>query len=411
MTQNCGLRRRILTSSRASAGVCNDCARVAALSPPACLVMIAYSGQFISVLAFPPPCPAPSPAVHRQYNEDLFESSKMTFGEHLDELRLTLVKTILALVVGFIVAMFFARDVVQYVQKPLKDALKDYYSKLAAHDYRHKLIEENKDGETEGVDAAAKQLEEQHLVPEEYFLSRQEWLAILKSIDPKAVEKSATQPPEAILGPGDKIKVRLYHRVEDDPRVRVIGLRVEEPFVVYMKAAVVLGAVFASPFVFYFIWQFVAAGLYPHEQRYVHIFLPFSLGLFLAGAALAFFGVFQFVLRFFFGFSGWMGIDLEPRITDWLSFVLILPLGFGIAFQLPLVMLFLERIGVFTVASYLASWRISVLVIAFLAMLFTPSDPYSMLLMMMPLIGLYFFGILLCRWMPRRPGEFADAVD
>ena len=45
-----------------------------------------------------------------------------------------------------------------------------------------------------------------------------------------------------------------------------------------------------------------------------------------------------------------MGIDLEPRITDWLSFVLILPLGFGIAFQLPLVMLFLERIGIFTVA-------------------------------------------------------------
>ena len=172
-----------------------------------------------------------------------------------------------------------------------------------------------------------------------------------------------------------------------------------------------LGAILASPFIFFFIWQFVAAGLYPHEQRYVHIFLPFSLALFLAGAALAFFGVFQFVLRFFFSFSGWMGIDLEPRITDWLSFVLILPLGFGIAFQLPLVMLFLERIGIFTVASYLASWRISVLVIAFLAMLFTPSDPYSMLLMMSPLIGLYFFGILLCRWMPRRVGEFADAVE
>jgi Sec-independent protein secretion pathway component TatC len=46
-----------------------------------------------------------------------------------------------------------------------------------------------------------------------------------------------------------------------------------------------------------------------------------------------------------------------------------------------------------------------------LAMIFTPSDPYSMLMMMLPLIGLYFFGILLCWWMPRRVGEFADAVD
>jgi sec-independent protein translocase protein TatC len=297
------------------------------------------------------------------------------------------------------------------VQVPLKDALKDYYSKLAKREYQHTLEVERDHGASEKVDAAATRLQEQQLVAEERYVRRQEWFAILKSIDPKAVASSEVPSPDVLMSDGDLIKVRMYHRIEDDPRIRVIGLRVEEPFVVYMKAAVVVGAIIASPFVFYFIWQFVAAGLYPHEQRYVHIFLPFSLGLFLAGAALAFFGVFQFVLQFFFSFSGLMGIDLEPRITDWLSFVLILPLGFGIAFQLPLVMLFLERIGIFTVASYLASWRISVLVIAFLAMLFTPSDPYSMLLMMLPLIGLYFFGIMLCRWMPRRVGEFADVVE
>ena len=149
----------------------------------------------------------------------------------------------------------------------------------------------------------------------------------------------------------------------------------------YMKAAFVLGAIIASPFVFYFIWQFVAAGLYPHEQRYVHVFLPFSLGLFLAGAALAFFVVFRFVLAFLLSFYEWMGIDPDPRISDWLTFVLILPLGFGISFQLPLVMLFLERIGIFTTKTYLSNWRISVLVICFIAMVLTPSDPYSMMLM------------------------------
>ncbi len=379
--------------------------------------MIAYRGQIILILAFFSPALPRHLAVHRQYNEDLFESSKMTFGEHLDELRTTLVKTILALVIGFIVALFFARDVVQYVQKPLKDALKDYYTKLSAHDYRVALKKEQEEhegtAESVDVDAVTKRFEEKHLVADERLVSKQEWVRLFKSIESKAADKTALAAPETdtLMQPDDLIKVRIYHRVEDDPRVRVIGLRVEEPFVVYMKAAVVVGAIFASPFVFYFIWQFVAAGLYPHEQRYVHIFLPFSLALFLAGAALAFFGVFQFVLRFFFAFSGLMGVDLEPRITDWLSFVLILPLGFGIAFQLPLVMLFLERIGIFTVASYLASWRISVLVIAFLSMLLTPSDPYSMLLMMTPLIALYFFGIMLCRWMPRRVSEFADAVD
>ena len=143
----------------------------------------------------------------------------------------------------------------------------------------------------------------------------------------------------------------------------------------------------------------------------MHIFLPFSMGLFLAGAALAFFVVFRFVLAFLFSFYDWMGIDPDPRISDWLTFVLILPLGFGISFQLPLVMLFLERIGIFTVATYLSSWRISVLVICFIAMVLTPSDPYSMMLMAVPLVLLYFFGILLCKWMPRRTTPFGEAIE
>ena len=86
-------------------------------------------------------------------------------------------------------------------------------------------------------------------------------------------------------------------------------------------------------------------------------------------------------------------------------------MGFGISFQLPLVMLFLERIGIFTVETYLSNWRISVLVICFLAMVLTPSDPYSMMLMATPLVGLFFFGILLCKWMPRRTTPFGEVLD
>ena len=143
----------------------------------------------------------------------------------------------------------------------------------------------------------------------------------------------------------------------------------------------------------------------------MHIFLPFSIGLFLAGAALAFFVVFRFVLAFLLSFYDWMGIDPDARISDWLTFVLILPLGFGISFQLPLVMLFLERIGIFTTSIYLSNWRISVLVICFIAMILTPSDPYSMMLMAVPLVGLFFFGIMLCKWMPRRTTPFGEALD
>lgn len=338
----------------------------------------------------------------------------MTFGEHLDELRLSLFKALFSLVIGVLVALLFAGKVVDYVQTPLKAALTNYYSHLEGEKFHQYLIQQAEDGKPvpEDIDAAVKRFEEDQLVTEEHWFDLDEITAILKSVAPGAINDSAL--PKST--PGDDVthdklvKVRMYHYVKDDPRVRIIGLRVEEPFVVYIKAAIVLGIVLSSPFVFYFLWQFVATGLYPHERRYVHIFLPFSMGLFLAGAALAFFVVFKFVLAFLFTFYHWMGIDPDPRITDWLSFVLILPLGFGISFQLPLVMLFLERIGMFSIAMYMSNWRISVLVITFLAAILAPADPYSMMLMAAPLVGLYFFGVLLCKWMPRRTSPFGTEL-
>ncbi len=179
---------------------------------------------------------------------------------------------------------------------------------------------------------------------------------------------------------------------------------------IYLKTSFLVGAVLSSPWVFFQIWSFVAAGLYRHEKRYVHLFLPVSIGLFLAGASLAFFLVFKPVLNFLLSFNAMVGSDPELRIKEWMGFVLFLPLGFGISFQLPLVMLFLERIGVFTQRGYLKSWRIAILAIFVLAMVLTPlPDPYSMCLMALPLCGLYFGGILLCRFLPRRHGTFSES--
>ena len=99
------------------------------------------------------------------------------------------------------------------------------------------------------------------------------------------------------------------------------------------------------------------------------------------------------------------------RINDWLSFVMFLPLGFGIAFQLPLVMLFMNRIGLFEVEDYLAKWRVAVMIIFVLAMFLTPADPISMMLLAVPLSLLYFLGIGMCKWMPRSENPFGeDAV-
>jgi sec-independent protein translocase protein TatC len=91
--------------------------------------------------------------------------------------------------------------------------------------------------------------------------------------------------------------------------------------------------------------------------------------------------------------------------------VLILPLGFGISFQLPLVMLFLNRIGVATLDFYVQQWRIAILIICVISMVLTPADPVSMLLMAVPLCLLYVLGIAMCKYMPSGKNPFAEAYE
>ena len=213
---------------------------------------------------------------------------------------------------------------------------------------------------------------------------------------------AASQEEPSSLEQSELMHVFLWRPAKEDPRVRAKSLGAHEAFSIYMKASFLLGAIISSPWVFFQIWSFVAAGLYRHERRFVYIFLPFSLALFLAGAALAFLYVFEPVLTFLFQFNEWMGIQLEPRISEWLSFVLILPLGFGIGFQLPLVMLFLERIGIFTLQDYRSQWRIAVVVIFVISAILTPPHPSSQLLMAIPLSLLYFGGMALCKFFPRK---------
>ena len=113
---------------------------------------------------------------------------------------------------------------------------------------------------------------------------------------------------------------------------------------IYFGVCMVTGLVIASPWVFYQIWAFIAAGLYRHERHYVKKFIPFSLGLFLGGGFLCFFFVLPYTLQFLLEFNVWLGIEPTLRISEWISFATILPLVFGVCFQTPLVMMLLDRI-------------------------------------------------------------------
>jgi sec-independent protein translocase protein TatC len=144
------------------------------------------------------------------------------------------------------------------------------------------------------------------------------------------------------------------------------------------------------------LWAFVAAGLYRRERRIVFGFLPFSLGLFLAGVFLCYFWVLPLTLRFLLQFDAWLGVKPTLRLSDWMGFATVLPLVFGLCFQTPLVMLLLSWIGIFTAADYRSQRRAAILVIAIAAAVLTPgSEVSSMLLLTIPMVALYELGILL----------------
>jgi sec-independent protein translocase protein TatC len=338
-----------------------------------------------------------------QDEKDLFQESTMTFGEHLEELRACLFKAIVGLALGCVAGLVVGGPVARFIQTPLQNALEEYYQNQA-------LKKSLNPAELEKLAEAG------YTSPED-IQRFQEILERHKYKDPLSFEVKyfdSKGPLGSLMagrdGDADVVPVVEFNRLAEDSRTRVKSLNAQEVFMIYLKTSLLVGAVLASPWVFYQIWAFVAAGLYPREKRYVHVFLPISIGLFLAGASLAFFFVFQPVLRFLFSFNTMLGVDPDPRISEWLGFVLLMPLGFGVSFQLPLVMLFMERIGIFTVQAYLSSWRVAVLAIFVLAMVLTPSgDPYSMCLMAIPLCVLYFGGILLCRFLPRQRSAFEES--
>lgn len=374
----------------------------------------------------------------------------MTFGEHLEELRRALRGAVIWLAIGLAIGLYFATGLVSYVQQPLREAILTFQAdrEIARRNLDPKdkalsplkafLIENSFQIETvflvppaeekaaDAADAAAEKATAEKTAKAEKLAKADDATSKVPVKEESIAQELAAGEPESEIP--DFIKAEQEDLValtgdHFDPsslqrqvtlRPSSAGLnshKTEEGFMIWIKAGLMIGAVIASPMIFYNLWGFVAAGLYAHERQYVYIYLPFSVVLFASGVCLAFFVVLYYVLNFLLTFNAGMNVDIQPRLSYYMNFVLLLPLGFGVAFQLPLVMLFLERLGMFTVQSYISSWRIAILIICVASMILTPADVTSMVALAIPLIFLYFMGILMCKYIPRGRGLGSAALD
>ena len=336
-------------------------------------------------------------------DKDLFAEEQsmvsMSFGDHIEELRARLILALLGLAVGivltFVPPLYLGFGVMNTMQEPARLALKKFY----AEQYRKKSeIARAEKAETPPV---------HYTVPADTFIRQLRDLAPALDLPEADAVKDRTIDLVMTLPESDLID-SIGRTLE--PTEALVSLAPLETVTILFLVCSVTGLVIASPWVFYQIWAFIAAGLYRHERHYVTKFLPFSLGLFLAGVFLCFFGVLPVTLSFLLEFNVWLGIAPTLRLSEWMSFATVLPLVFGACFQTPLVMLFVERIGLVSAADFRAKRKFAILIIVIVAAVLTP-DPtmFSMVLLAAPMILLYELGIFMIR---ERPGtELAEALN
>jgi len=172
----------------------------------------------------------------------------------------------------------------------------------------------------------------------------------------------------------------------------MIATSVISPFMVPLKIMLMAAFLIALPVVLYQVWAFVAPGLYSHEKRLVLPLVISSTILFFAGVAFCYFLVFGKVFSFIQGFAP-KSITAAPDIEAYLSFVLTMFLAFGLAFEVPIAVVVLVRIGVVTVQQ-LRSFRGYFIVMSFVvAAIVTPPDVVSQLALAIPMCLLYEVGI------------------
>jgi len=282
------------------------------------------------------------------HDPDSPRQANMPFLDHLEELRWRILKALAALVVGAVICFAFSNSIMQILTRPYEEAVLSLDSQQSS-----------------GVVLAVKKLVHQ-------------WL----------------DQPDVAPEPDAPIP-------DLPPARRLQALRPMTYFFISLQIAFVGGLLLALPVIFYQAWRFVAPGLLQREKRLTLPIISLSVLCFSIGALIAYYIVLPLGLRFF--------LALEPpdmtsqwAADEYIGFVLRLVAGFGIVFEMPVLSLFLAKVGVLTAARMRRIRRYAIIGIFVLGAIFTPPDPVSQLLMALPLLLLYEISIWVCKIAERK---------
>lgn len=284
---------------------------------------------------------------------------ELTFTEHLKDLRKALKYSSLSLLIGFLVSWSWAEDIFNLLRKP--------------------------------IDAHFPQLEVKPLTDVDF-------INILHKISPHLSN-------EETINIAKTLKIFSSSLVEKSPLYYQGPF---EPFLIYLKVALLSGLFISFPFIFYFMWKFFAPALEKKEAVFIIPIVIFASILFVGGALSGYFLVFPFIIDFALSFAK---TGLTPILTmdSYFKIFSKMLLGFGIIFELPLVLVMLAFLRIISSRGLIKFFKFAIIIIFLVAALLTPPDVMSQVLMSAPLILLYLFSILLVIILEKFRGKKDDS--
>ena len=194
---------------------------------------------------------------------------------------------------------------------------------------------------------------------------------------------------------------------------RMIYTALHEAFFTYIKVGFFFAACVSFPIVSMQLWMFVAPGLYKHERRALMPFLLATPVLFTLGAAMVYYIVVPLAWQFFLGFEhpggdGDLPLVLEPKVDQYLSLVMRLIFAFGVAFELPVLLVLLAKVGIVSAAGLRSKRRYAIVIAFIAAAILTPPDVISQVLLAVPIMVLYEISILCAALIEKKRDEAAE---
>ncbi|MFN0057998.1 MAG: twin-arginine translocase subunit TatC [Planctomycetota bacterium] len=220
----------------------------------------------------------------------------------------------------------------------------------------------------------------------------------LVAVDPNGAREVAALTAELVLV-REKIR-RVADPNSGEYRLKALGY--PDVFFAHIKVCVLFGLLIGLPWTSFELWAFIAAGLYPRERHAVSPLIPLSLVSMVAGAAFAFYVVIPVGLAYLGTFGSPELVEASYTLKEYLSLVIVLMLGMGLVFQLPLGMVFVTRAGLIPTKMFRKYRRYSIIGAVVIGAILTPPDAVSQLLMVGPMLLLYELGIVACDVLDRR---------